>query len=82
MAENEIKIAHPFEKCNFKLAFESESENYAKIVAEPLEKGFGITIGNALRRVLLSALPGTSVYAVEVEGAVHEFTALEGVEED
>ncbi len=82
MAENEIKIAHPFEKCNFKLAFESEEENYAKVVAEPLEKGFGITIGNALRRVLLSALPGTSVYAVEVEGAVHEFTALDGVEED
>lgn len=82
MAENEIKIAHPFEKCNFKIAFESESENYAKIVAEPLEKGFGITLGNALRRVLLSALPGTSVYAVEVEGAVHEFTALDGVQED
>ena len=82
MAENEIKIAHPFEKCNFRLAFESQEENYAKIVAEPLEKGFGITVGNALRRVLLSALPGTSVYAVEVEGAVHEFTALDGVEED
>jgi len=82
MAENEMKIAHPFEKCNFKLAFEDQSENYAKIVAEPLEKGFGITLGNALRRVLLSALPGTSVYAVEVEGAVHEFTALNGIEED
>ncbi len=82
MAENEIKIAHPFEKCNFKLAFESQEENYAKIAAEPLEKGFGITVGNALRRVLLSALPGTSVYAVEVEGAVHEFTALDGIEED
>lgn len=82
MAENEIKIAHPFEKCNFKLAFESETENYAKIVAEPLEKGFGTTIGNALRRVLLSALPGTAVYAIEVEGAVHEFTALDGIEED
>ncbi len=82
MAENEIKIAHPFEKCSFKLAFEDASENYAKIVAEPLERGFGTTIGNALRRVLLTALPGTSVYAVEVEGAVHEFTALDGIEED
>ena len=82
MAENEMKIAHPFEKCTFKLAFEDQKENYAKIVAEPLEKGFGITVGNALRRVLLTALPGTSVYAVEVEGAVHEFTALDGIEED
>jgi len=82
MAENETKIAHPFEKCNFKLAFEDEAENYIKVIAEPLERGFGTTIGNALRRVLLSSLPGTSVYAVEVEGAVHEFTALDGIEED
>lgn len=82
MAENDIKIAHPFEKSNFRLAMESQEENYAKIIAEPLEKGFGITLGNALRRVLLSALPGTAVYAVEVEGAVHEFTALDGIEED
>lgn len=82
MAENEIKIAHPFEKCNFKLAFESEEENYAKIIAEPLEKGFGTTLGNSLRRTLMESLPGTAVYAIEVEGAVHEFTALDGIEED
>ena len=44
--------------------------------------GFGLTLGNALRRVLLSSLPGASIYAVEVEGARHEFTALEGIEED
>ena len=80
--ENEINIARPFERCEFKLAISDPSENYARIVCEPLERGFGTTLGNALRRVLLSSLPGTSVYAVEVEGAVHEFTALPGVEED
>ena len=82
MAENEIKIAHPFEKAKFNLAVESVEENYAKIVCEPLEKGFGTTLGNALRRVLMESLPGTAVYAVEVKGAVHEFTALDGIEED
>ena len=80
--ENEIKIARPFERCEFKLAISDPSEDYARRVCEPLERGFGTTLGNALRRVLLSSLPGTSVYAVEVEGAVHEFTALPGVEED
>lgn len=79
---NELKIAHPFEEVKFQLAFEDQNEHYAKVVCEPLERGFGLTLGNAMRRVLLSALPGTSVYAVEVEGAVHEFTALDGVEED
>ncbi len=84
MAEEkmEIKIAHPFEEVKLNLAFEDKSENYAKVVCEPLERGFGLTLGNALRRVLLSALPGTSIYAIEINGAVHEFTALEGVEED
>ncbi len=79
---NELKIAHPFEEVKFQLTFEDQNEHYAKVVCEPLERGFGLTLGNAMRRVLLSALPGTSVYAVEVEGAVHEFTALDGVEED
>lgn len=82
MAENDLKIAHPFEKPIFKIAVNLEEENYCKLVAEPLERGFGLTLGNAMRRVLLSSLPGTSVYAIEVEGAVHEFSALKGVEED
>ena len=82
MAENELKIAHPFEECKYVLKVVDTSENYCKVVCEPLERGYGLTLGNALRRVLLSSLPGTSVYAIEVEGAVHEFTALEGVEED
>lgn len=79
---NEVKIARPFERCSFNMTVSDPSENYARIVCEPLERGFGTTLGNALRRVLLSSLPGTSVYCVEVEGAVHEFTALEGIEED
>ena len=82
MAENELKIAHPFEECKYKLVVSDNTENYCKVVAEPLERGFGLTLGNALRRVLLASLPGTSVYAIEVRGAVHEFTALEGIEED
>ena len=80
--ENVLTITHPFEKLTTSIVFEDETENYAKIVCEPLERGFGLTVGNALRRVLLSTLPGTAVYAIEVEGAVHEFTALDGIEED
>ena len=56
--------------------------NYAKFLVSPLERGFGITLGTALRRVLLSALPGASVYAVQIEGVRHEFTAITGCDED
>jgi DNA-directed RNA polymerase subunit alpha len=56
--------------------------NYGKFVLTPLERGFGITIGNALRRVLISSIPGASIFAVKIEGAEHEFTALDGVVED
>ena len=79
---NEIKIAHPFERSNYKIEREIEEENYGKFVVSPLEKGLGQTLGNSLRRTLLSLLPGTSVYCVKVEGAQHEFTALEGIRED
>ena len=78
----EMKLPNPFEPVSIDIVVNDESENYAKIVARPLERGFGITLGNALRRVLLSALPGASVVAVEIEGARHEFTALKGIEED
>jgi len=71
-----------FEKPKYQIADLSESDNYGKFVIEPLERGFGITLGNALRRVLLSSLPGAAVYAVEIEGARHEFSALPGVVED
>ena len=77
-----MKIANPFERFGISQADYDGTENYGRFVIEPLERGFGQTIGNSLRRVLLSALPGASLYAGEVEGARHEFTALEGVEED
>lgn len=77
-----MKIANPFERFGVTQADYDGNENYGRFVIEPLERGFGLTLGNALRRVLLSALPGASIYAVEVDGAQHEFSALEGVEED
>lgn len=76
------KIVNPFTKPSFDVAEFDGNNFYGKFVIGPLERGFGTTIGNALRRVLLSSLPGASVYAVEVEGARHEFSALPGVEED
>src|SRR5579871_5259384 len=57
-------------------------ENYAKFVVEPLERGFGITLGNALRRVLLSSIPGTAVTYVKIDGVLHEFSTIPGVVED
>ena len=59
-----------------------ETDNYGKFVIEPLERGFGTTLGNSLRRVLLSSLPGSAVYAIKVQGAIHEFSAVDGVVED
>ena len=61
---------------------ESLTEAYGKFYAEPLERGFGITLGNALRRVLLSSLQGSSICAVRIDGALHEFTAIADVRED
>lgn len=71
-----------FEKPEFSIATYDASTNEGKFVIQPLERGFGLTLGNALRRVLLSSLPGASVYAIEVEGARHEFSSLDGIEED
>ncbi|HEU0073201.1 MAG TPA: DNA-directed RNA polymerase subunit alpha [Dehalococcoidia bacterium] len=61
---------------------EESEETFGRIVAEPLEAGFGVTIGNALRRTLLSALPGTAITAVRIEGVEHEFTTVPHVKED
>src|SRR6184192_4290604 len=54
----------------------------ARVVIEPLERGFGHTLGNALRRVLLSSIPGAAVIEVEIDGVLHEYTTLEGLQED
>ena len=76
------KIVQPFEKPNFTVLNQSDNKVYGEFVLQPLERGFGITLGNALRRVLLGSIPGASVYAINIEGALHEFSALDGVEED
>jgi DNA-directed RNA polymerase subunit alpha len=60
----------------------SDANRKARLVAEPLERGFGVTLGNALRRVLLSSLQGAAVTAVQIDGVVHEFSSMEGVRED
>ncbi len=77
-----VKLPDAFEKFEITHADYDGNENYGRFVIEPLARGFGTTIGNALRRVLLSSLPGASVFACEIEGARHEFSALSGVEED
>lgn len=77
-----MKIANPFERFGIKQADYDGTQNYGRFVIDPLERGFGLTLGNALRRVLLSSLPGASIYAIEIEGVRHEFTALDGIEED
>ncbi len=64
------------------ITVEEESETYARIVAQPLAPGFGITLGNALRRVLLSSLPGAAVTSVRIEEVEHEFSTIKGVRED
>ena len=60
----------------------SDPQRKSRLVAEPLERGFGVTLGNALRRVLLSSLQGAAVTAIQIDGVVHEFSSLEGVRED
>ncbi|MEI6440793.1 MAG: DNA-directed RNA polymerase subunit alpha [Alphaproteobacteria bacterium] len=60
----------------------ADANRKARLIAEPLERGFGVTLGNSLRRVLLSSLQGAAVTAVQIDGAVHEFSSLEGVRED
>lgn len=71
-----------FERAHFEVKEYVESENYGKFVLEPLERGFGITLGNALRRVLISSLPGAAVFSIKADGVYHEFTTIPGVRED
>lgn len=71
-----------FEKPDYKITEYQESSHYAKFEIEPLERGFGTTIGNAMRRVLLSSLPGSAVTSIKIDGVLHEFQKIEGVVED
>lgn len=71
-----------FERAKFEIKELDETKNYGKFVIEPLERGFGHTLGNALRRVLLSSLPGAAVYSLKIDGVAHEFSSITGVKED
>ena len=71
-----------FEKPNIECLAVNDEENYAKFVCEPLERGYGVTIGNSLRRILLSSLPGAAITSVKIEGVVHEFSTIQNVVED
>ena len=61
---------------------DSNIDNTSIIIAEPLERGYGVTIGNALRRILLSSLQGTAITSIQVQGVLHEFSSIPGVRED
>jgi len=70
------------ERPKIEIAEISENGTYGKFVVEPLERGFGTTLGNSLRRVLLSSLPGVAVKSVKIDGVLHEFSTIPGVKED
>ena len=71
-----------FEKPNIECLAINEDESYGKFVCEPLERGYGMTIGNSLRRILLSSLPGVAITTVKIEGVLHEFSTIPNVIED
>lgn len=73
-----IEIEKPTIEC----VFSNEDPNYGKFVIEPLERGYGTTLGNSLRRILLSSLPGVAVTSVKIDGILHEFSTIPGVKED
>src|SRR3990167_911560 len=64
------------------IKIQEENRFHSKIVLEPLERGFGHTLGNALRRILLSSMPGCAITEVEIENVLHEYTTMDGVRED
>lgn len=71
-----------FEKPNIEIVEISDDKKYGKFVVEPLERGYGTTLGNSLRRIMLSSLPGAAVSQVKIEGVLHEFSSIAGVKED
>ena len=80
-AKEEISL-FDFERPNIEFAEISEDHQYGKFVVEPLERGYGTTLGNSLRRIMLSSLPGTAVSQIKIEGVLHEFSSIPGVKED
>ena len=73
-----IEIEKPTIECYYS----EEDNNYGKFVVEPLERGYGTTLGNSLRRILLSSLPGAAVTSIKIDGILHEFSTIPGVKED
>ena len=71
-----------FEKPNIEIVEISDDKKYGKFVVEPLERGYGTTLGNSLRRIMLSSLPGAAVSQVKIDGVLHEFSSIPGVKED
>ena len=71
-----------FNKPNIEITDVSDDKKYGRFVVEPLERGYGITLGNSLRRIMLSSLPGAAVSQVKIEGVLHEFSSIPGVKED
>ena len=71
-----------FNKPNIEIAEISEDKKYGKFVVEPLERGYGTTLGNSLRRIMLSTLPGTAVSQIKMDNVLHELSTIEGVKED
>ena len=71
-----------FEKPNIEIVEISDDKKYGKFVVEPLERGYGTTLGNSLRRIMLSSLPGSAVSQVKIDGVLHEFSSIAGVKED
>ncbi len=71
-----------FEKPRIEIAEISEDKRFGRFVVEPLERGYGTTLGNSLRRIMLSSLPGSAVSQIKIDGVVHEFSVIPGVKED
>ena len=71
-----------FNKPKIEITEISDDKKYGRFVVEPLERGYGITLGNSLRRIMLSSLPGAAVSQVKIEGVLHEFSSIPGVKED
>src|SRR5688500_11174778 len=77
-----MSIATIWETSRAKVEYAELSDTYGKFVVEPLERGFGVTLGDALRRVLLSCIEGSAVSSVKIDGVLHEFSTIPGVVED
>ena len=71
-----------FEKPRIEIAEISEDKKYGRFIVEPLERGYGTTLGNSLRRIMLSSLPGSAVSQIKIDGVVHEFSSIPGVKVD